>query len=216
MKLTKPLVFSILFLLVTLVDLYAVFFKLETVEFIAKPLITVVLALLYLVSVKKANFWLLSGLCFSFWGDVLLLFDLPNFFIFGLVSFLIAHVLYIKMTLNFIKDKKLNLFIKASVPFVMFLIGLLWFVKDGAGEMFIPVAVYGVVISVFGTMALVNYQQQKNTANLWLLLGALIFMFSDSLIAVGKFSGMQIDFGIFIMLTYCIAQYLIVKSLISK
>lgn len=216
MKINKTIAISILFILITLVDLYAVYFKNSEVEFIVKPLITVVLAIMCLVSLRKVNFWLLSGLFFSFWGDVFLVFTAPNFFIYGLVSFLIAHILYIKMTVNFITGKSIKTIVKTAIPFVLFLIVLLWFVQSGAGEMFVPVIVYGTVISVFGTLSLVNYNQQKTTSNLWLFIGALTFMFSDSLIAIGKFSGLSLNLGVYIMLTYCVAQYLIVKSVIKK
>ena len=47
-----------------------------------------------LVSLKK---WILLALLFSWVGDILLMFESEriNFFLFGLLAFLIAHVFYI-------------------------------------------------------------------------------------------------------------------------
>jgi len=100
-KQTKITIASIVFLLVAIADVYAVITQTKNIEMIFKPLLMTSLAVVYLVSVKKPSFWLLSALFFSFWGDVFLL-DKTNFFVFGLASFLVAHVVYIKITTSFL------------------------------------------------------------------------------------------------------------------
>ena len=82
--------------------------------------------------------------------------------------------------------------------------------------MTIPVIIYGVVISSLGAISLLNYIQEKSTVNLWLFLGAIIFIISDGLIAVRKFINPNEIYQICIMLTYIVAQYLICKAIIAK
>ena len=65
-------------------------------------------------------------------------------------------------------------------------------------------------------LALLNYRNEKSTENTWLLIGALIFIISDSLIALNKFYEPSEFYGISIMITYILAQFLICKAFILK
>ncbi len=211
----KITIASIAFLLVAFTDIYAVIMQNKPIEILFKPLLMSTLVAVYLLSVKKPNFWLVSGLFFSFLGDVFLL-DKTNYFVFGLASFLIAHAMYIKMTSKFLKKPSFSKIIKAVIPFVILFSGILFLIKDNLGEMLLPVIVYGLTISVFGTCALLNYQQEKSTVNTWLLLGALLFITSDSLIALNNFYTPKRLFDILIIILYTVSQYLIVKAVVAK
>ncbi|CAM1358070.1 Uncharacterized membrane protein YhhN [Tenacibaculum sediminilitoris] len=212
---TKITLASMVFLLVAIADVYAVITQNKTIEMIFKPLLMTTLAVVYLVSVKKPSFWLLSALFFSFWGDVFLL-DKTNFFVFGLASFLVAHVVYIKIITNFLyKDLAVKI-LTSAIPFVLLFVGLLGLIYNNLGDLLLPVIVYGVAISTFGTAALLNYRQQKTTGNSWLLLGAILFIASDSLIALNNFYTPKRLFDIAIIILYIVSQYLIVKAIIAK
>ena len=214
-KQTKITVASIVFLVVAITDVYVVITQNKTIEMIFKPLLMTSLAVVYLVSVKKPSFWLLSALFFSFWGDVFLL-DKANFFVFGLASFLVAHVVYVKITTSFLyKDSAVRI-LTSAIPFVLLFVGLLGLIYNNLGDMLLPVLVYGIAISTFGTAALLNYRQQKTTANTWLLLGAILFIASDSLIALNNFYMPKPLFNIAIIVLYIVSQYLIVKAIMAK
>ncbi|SDS15421.1 Uncharacterized membrane protein YhhN [Polaribacter sp. KT25b] len=205
---------SIAFLAVVILHILGLLFHDKT-AFLSKPFIITSLVIVYLVAVKKPNFWYVSALFFSFWGDVLLLFK-DQFFVFGLASFLVAHILYIKIAAGFIKKESVRKLILASIPFVVFLIFLFYLILDNLGEMKIPVIVYGTVISTFGVVSLLNYMQKKSTENLWLFLGTIIFILSDTLIALHKFYEAKEIYSVSIMVTYIVAQYLICKAIIAK
>ena len=215
-KQTKITTASIFFLVVVVLHIVGVLYH-EKIAFLSKPFLMIALVLIYLASVKKANFWYVSALFFSFWGDVLLLFK-EQFFVFGLASFLLAHILYIKIVSSFIKKINLKRVLLICLPFVIFIIGLLHLTEANLGEMKIPVIVYGIVISSFGVIVSLNFLQQKTTANLWLFLGAIIFIISDSFIAIHEFYAPKemYQITITIMITYIVAQYLICKAIIAK
>ncbi|QXP74101.1 lysoplasmalogenase [Tenacibaculum sp. AHE15PA] len=214
-KQIKITIASIIFLLVVIIDVYAVIIRDKSLEMIFKPLLMTTLVIVYLLSVKKPNFWLVSALFFSFWGDVFLL-DKTNYFVFGLASFLIAHVLYVKMISKFLAKKSIVKILKAAVIFVLLFLGVLYLIKDNLGEMLVPVIVYGIAISGFGTCALLNYQQEKSLANLWLWLGAILFIVSDSLIALNNFYSPMYFLDFLIVVLYIVSQYFICKALILK
>lgn len=214
-KQTKIILASLLFLGVAITDVYAVITQNKSLEMLFKPLLMTTLAVVYLVSVKKPSFWVLSALFFSFWGDVFLL-DKAKFFVFGLASFLLAHVIYIKVTTDLLQKELTTKMITSAIPFVLLFIGLLSLIYENLGDMLIPVIVYGITISTFGTAALLHYRQEKSTSSTWLLLGAILFIASDSLIALNNFYTPKRLFDISIITLYIVSQYLIVKALIAK
>lgn len=215
MKQTKTTLASIFFLLIAMVDLYAILVGNRDLEMIAKPLITTSLVVMYLLSLKKPNFWYVSALFFAFWGDVLLLFP-EQFFVFGLASFLLAHILLITVSSKFLKKVSIPQILIHSLPFLLILTLLLYVIYPNLGELLIPVIVYGIVISVFGVITFLVYTKEKTTENLWLFLGALTFITSDSILALNKFYEASEILGISIMITYIIAQFLICKAMIVK
>ena len=213
-KQTRTTIASIAFLAVVVLHVLGLLLN-EKIAFLSKPFLITTLVIVYLIAVKKPSFWYVSALFFSFWGDVLLLFK-NQFFVYGLASFLIAHIMYIKITASFIKKVSLQKVVLASLPFAVFLFSFLYLIIDNLGEMKIPVIFYGVVISSFGALSFLNYMQEKNTANSWLFLGTIIFIISDSLIALNKFYEPKEFYAISIMLTYIVAQYLICRAIITK
>ncbi len=165
--------------------------------------------LFVLISLIKPNThyrkFIFIGLIFSVIGDLLLEAS-PNFFVFGLVSFLLAHVNYI---VAFIKRSK-----QPSLIIVIILLlygaGLYWVLFPNLGSMAIPVLVYLLVIL---TMVWRAFAQRKfNVFAIYALVGSLFFVFSDSLIALNKFyTVLPYSRGV-IMTTYWIAQFLIFNS----
>lgn len=212
-KQIKISIVSVLFLLVAIADVFAVINQNKSLEIIFKPLLMTTLVIVYLLSVKKANFWLVSALFFSFWGDVFLL-DKTNSFVFGLASFLVAHIMYIKMVSNFLQKTSVIKKVTAAMPFVILFAILLYIIYPNLNNMLLPVIVYGIAISTFGTLALLNYYQKKSKKNICLLLGSVLFIMSDSLIALNNFYSPSNILNILIIILYIVSQYLIVKAMI--
>jgi uncharacterized membrane protein YhhN len=215
MKKQTKLAFAI-FLIVSIIDIFAILNQQFFIRNFSKPLILLSLMALYYFSVKKVNKWYLTGLFFSFLGDVFLLGNGKIYFMLGLIAFLLSHIMYIKITTNFIKTKSVSKITLATLPFLVFVIILLSVLKSHLGELLIPVIIYGIVISIFGIVATLNYITYKTKANLWLFFGALFFITSDTILAINKFYDPKEIFGFLIMLTYIIAQFLICKAMISR
>lgn len=213
---TKIRISTILFFIAAITDIWGVVTGNETIRNVSKPMLLTLLAVVYLVSVKKPLFWYVLGMFFSFLGDVLLMFDGANFFMFGLGSFLLAHLVYVKIISRFL-SKKISLKTLTSIlPFVLFFGILIILIYPNLDEMLVPVIAYGIAISTFGTVAFLNYRNEKSTENLWLFIGAILFILSDSLIALDKFYVPNEIYGVSIMITYILAQFLICKAMIVK
>ena len=171
---------------------------------------------LYTFSVSNRNKWYLLALIFSFLGDVFLLFEGKLFFMIGLVPFLIAHILFIKIILGWLTKSSLYNVVGAFIPFLITFSGLIYVLKDSLNELLIPVIIYGITISMFGVVSLLNLLNTKTTKALWMFFGALVFITSDSILAINKFYFSKEIFEILEMVTYIVAQYLIYRSMILK
>lgn len=88
------------------------------------------------------------------------------------------------------------------VPYLVTLVALVVACADGAGPLLVPVVVYGATLTVMAVLA--------TGVNRWTGVGAVIFLVSDSLIALGNFrSWGGAGLSVAIMSTYCVAEAMI-------
>lgn len=158
----------------------------------------------------------LLALVFSTLGDILLQCEQtmhqPLYFYFGLGAFLIAQIMYIFCFRNtgrwIISKSWISVYI---VYFVLFL--FLLYPGMGLG-LKIPVTVYGFTLTL---MAWYSWRCMNNTPHSFITpIGALLFVASDSILAINKFKSPIPHAGFWVMVTYLLAQYLIVSGLHYK
>lgn len=201
----------LLFIIVCILDLIGIYLGQSILIFIAKPLLMITLFWYYAVNAKRINKLFVAGLFFSFLGDVLLLGSGELYFILGLLFFLIAHVFYIIMVVKLLKSTKLPQVLIASIPYLLIFYFLLNILYSGLRDMKIPVIVYAITITVLGISSLSLFLQNKTKTHLVLVFGVLIFIISDSVLALNMFYKEQAIYPLLIISTYVIAQYLICK-----
>lgn len=212
--------FSILFFVIVLFEIITGSTEsLQMVHYIAKPAIVISLVFLFIKtsegiskSIKRIT---LLALGFSVLGDILLMFvdQSPHFFTVGLVAFLLAHIMYI---LVFLRHRNKQ---KSILSFVILLLvyasGLFYLLKDGLGEMLVPVIIYMIVILSMATTAFMRKGIVNSNSYNLVFIGAIFFMISDSILALNKFYQPIPFSNISIMLTYALAQYLIVLGILK-
>jgi len=190
---------------------------------IAKPLLMPALLLL-LINATDQRFsrrtLLMTGLFFSWLGDVFLLLEsrYPVLFIAGLSSFLITHLCYIIYFLS-VKPAAVSLVRKQPVYILLILgygAGLVWLLFPFLGDLKIPVIFYAAVICIMLLCSLHIFQKVTVPANRYFVAGAVLFVISDSLLAINKFYQPLAFAGTLIMLTYCAAQYFIVMGFVKR
>ena len=151
---------------------------------------------------------IIAGIAFSLAGDVFLM--LPqNTFVFGLVSFLIAHIFYI-FAYRSVSGFHLTWWL--ALPYVVygfFMIYLLW---PHVGALRIPVIIYAAVLMIMGWQAAEQWWHVRDTSMLLAMVGALLFILSDTTLALNKFRAPVPQRDLIIMSTYYAAQFLIAWS----
>jgi len=205
------------FLIFSLLYLGLVLIEFETITWWLKPFIIPLLSISVFLSGKlEFKPLLISALFFSWIGDVVLLFANQGviYFIIGLVSFLIAHLFYIVL---FSKLQKVTTIkYKRFIPLVLlYLFGLLSFLWEKLGGMKIPVIIYALVISTMLLVAIKGYFTWNSKSGKLLLIGAVFFVLSDSILAINKFYVTIYLSSFWIMSTYITALFLIVKGVLN-
>jgi uncharacterized membrane protein YhhN len=147
---------------------------------------------------------------------VLLLFEqrAPVYFMLGLAAFLIAHIFYCVFLFRIWQMNRLRIHSIFLMGVAAFYAGLLLLLWPHLGDLKIPVLVYGAAISTMLLLALHTVLLRRSAARL-LMPGAVLFVLSDSVLAINRFMQPIPMAGIIIMTTYGLAQLLLVTGAIS-
>lgn len=191
---------------------HAVFHRNKALEYVCKPLTMVVLfaaALALDPDDPTMRVWFLAAIVLCLLGDVFLM--LPqDLFVFGLGSFLLGHVAYIGGMLAGGVDAARFGAGALIVTVAVTIIGtsVLRGVRGGPEpELAAPVLAYMAVISVMVATAI-------GTGHPAAVLGAALFYSSDALIAWNRFLRETPHARLVIMVTYHLAQFGLVISLV--
>lgn len=186
----------------------------EWLNYVSKPLLMISLFFFYFQKVRQnmnaSDKTMLVSLFFSCLGDTFLMFQSknPQFFLLGLGSFLIAQLSYsgVFKPLGITNYNKRYPFIIYGFVFIAFLLD-----RIPKGFM-MPIVVYATAITWMGITAAERLTSQKSYR--FVLIGAILFIISDSLIAINKFAFSIPISGLWVMATYIAAQYLIVEGVL--
>ena len=214
----KKKAWIILFLFVLFTNLLAIYLDNDTLRFISKSALMPVLATYFLTQTRSGSSglktWILLALIFSWIGDLLLLFEEKKsvFFLLGLSSFFVAQVFYIVFFHNirmkeYIRGNALLLLLVIVYYFILMSI-----VSPFLGNMKLAVRIYGVVLSFMWMLAMHTLFSKNKKAGWWMTLGAILFVVSDSLLAINKFYSTFNYAPLMIMLTYGLAQLFIAEG----
>jgi uncharacterized membrane protein YhhN len=190
-------------------DWMAVYRRRTRLEWVAKPLVIVALGWLALTmgaADQDVGRFLLAALGFCLVGDLFLLGDTTVDFAGGLLSFLVAHLAYAVafFTLGFEPWWALaGLLIVMSLSLTSGRRIVRGAVRDGGGALGAGVTTYLVVVSLMVVTA-------SGTARPLVLLGALLFLLSDTVLALDRFVGQRAHARMLVIVTYHLGQVLIV------
>lgn len=162
------------------------------------------IAILAAIAARGGGYGVARGLALSAIGDALLEFS-PGLFGAGLLAFLLAHVAY---TVTFVRAWRAPRFSAGIIVVVAYSIILAAWLIPAAGPLAVPVAIYvaaitAMVVSAFTVRAPL------------LALGALLFLISDSVLAVSRFRMPVPLVGWIVWATYYAAQVLILRGYFS-
>jgi uncharacterized membrane protein YhhN len=213
--------FTYIFIAIAIADLLAVSLASKPLEYVFKPAIMLALGIYFYqqtveMTDKKQRNRLLLGAFFSLLGDIFLMFS--GGFIFGLASFLIAHIFYISafyLDNDGLITKKRDRWAAITGILTYGIVFLSTVLPKVDSALVIPVAAYGLTILTMLLMALNRWKSVPQVTFQWVFLGAILFVISDSILAINKFVQPLPMSGIAIMLTYAAGQFFIVNGVLK-
>lgn len=158
------------------------------------------------------------GLFASFLGDFLLIFHGKLFFIAGMISFVVTHICY---ACFFFKAGKFNWNKSTEFVIAVGFLGLisfqlLNFMKPYIGNLYVPVLIYIVAICIMASAAssLFGHKVLSALAVSFFIPGSLLFVLSDSVLAMNNFIYKDNFLNVVVMLSYGYAQCLMVQGFV--
>jgi uncharacterized membrane protein YhhN len=208
------------YFLVLAVEIFANLTNAAPLQYFSKPSLMLILLVYFGVNTRKIasslKYPIIFALVFSWLGDVLLLIDkqTKSFFIYGLGAFLGAHLCYIFYFWKIRRangiEKLPNALIYAAIA--AYSLSLFAILAPHVKNLLIPIGVYALVISTMLGTSLAAFDFGKQNFGKMSVLGTLLFIVSDSILAINRFAAPFEYAPVFVMLTYAVAQLLIAEG----
>jgi uncharacterized membrane protein YhhN len=212
------------FALAAFTEISASIFGHSDMAAIAKSLLMPLLAIWFYFDTRNVpgalRYWYLGALFFSLLGDVLLIFargpEGGAFFVRGLAAFLLTHVLLI-VVFNRLPHRAGPAYLRQHGhwlgAYLLYVVVFLWVLQPKVPAALLgPIGAYALTIA--GMSLSVLNLRGRIAADAWKMLffGSLLFILSDSMIAIHRFVAPFEGAGIAIMGTYIVAQWLIASG----
>jgi uncharacterized membrane protein YhhN len=205
-------IISTLVVISALMHLRAEYYGPKRNTYLFKPL---TMLLIILIAAKAKNpvsefyrYAIVAGLVCSLAGDIFLMLPRERF-IAGLFSFLLAHLCYIAA---FMFEGAHAFRLLYAIPFLVYGALMLRVLLPGLGSMKTPVIIYMLVIILMAWSALNRWLQTSQEGSAPAFTGAMLFVVSDSILALNRFKRRFPSAQLYIMTTYFMAQWLIALS----
>lgn len=187
--------------------------------YVLKPLIMLSL-LFWSRQYLKTYPWLWVGMWFGLGGDIFLMIRGKDLFVAGLGSFLVMQICYIIAFSKTFSKNLTQIRWRLALPFAIY--GLIFLAllyqpitsNHKNQGLWIPVVAYATCLCSMGIAAAFRKNLVSIGSYTWVLIGAVLFILSDSTIAINKFLVNFQAASLLIMTTYAAAQWLIVWGII--
>ena len=198
---------AFVYLPITFFTLIAYAKRNKPMRFFFKPLLMPSLAVLYILAAKTVCPWVLLALLCGCAGDIFLLGRHHWNLYCGIGAFALGHIFYITGML--LTGPGLHPVGLISVLWVgaMLVLARRFLIPCAPKRLRLPGTVYCALLSGVGASALyLAFMNGFNAAYLLCFVGGLLFLVSDGLLAYDKFGKKTQLGGLFVMVTYILAQ----------
>ncbi|MBC8756161.1 hypothetical protein H2O64_15905 [Kordia sp. YSTF-M3] len=204
-----------LYFIIMLFDAFAVFFP----DIINRRYTTYfplpILMLLYLLSVKKINWFYVIGLVCTFLGVVF--FSKQFYFKLGLVFYAVGVLFYVLICLKQAAIISVKSVIVATIPFlIIYLVPLILYADAVQVDIFNYIILYVFFVGSFFFISSLIYFNQRNNRNLWLFSSGILFVISTTIHGYNMFFGYVKIVQFFVIITFILMHYAMYRYIIHK
>jgi uncharacterized membrane protein YhhN len=177
--------------------------------YLLKPLTSALIAGSLFTTAHRPDALLIAAFAFAIAGDIALMFNGDQAFLAGLGSFFVAHLAFVAEFMAGVHGWHLPLW---TLAFLAYALALFIWLLPKTGALKIPALAYGAVLTAMVLAAAAAQAAMPGPATRLALIGALLFAFSDSVLAVRQFVGPYRGAQPLILSSYWLAIGLIAMS----
>ena len=183
----EKLIITLYFAVVT-VEVIAELFSYRPFLFIFKPLISVVLMLLYWNTSNQRNPLFFLAILFSLITNVFFIYDTEIMLFLGLIAFFMHRLLMIYYIIKLIKLKDYIPLLIAMIPFMFFFFYLLSITSELTARSYVILIIQNILISIIAGITLSDYVMnngKKDTT--WLFIFGLLSITQYFIVFIEKY-----------------------------
>jgi len=178
---------TIVFFVSALIEVVAEYFRITTLIWVFKPMLSLLLMFMYTIDSKVRSLFFYLVIFTSMITNVLFIFKDIKYLLYGIVLFVFHRVVII---IYLIKLSRIRDFIPvmiASIPF-MFLFFYIFLDTDLLRQdIYYLNIIHNILISILGGIALSEYVMNESVKSTWLLISVILFVSLHFIIFIEKF-----------------------------
>jgi uncharacterized membrane protein YhhN len=215
----------LLFIVSGFLYLIASLIESEFLSLLVKPIIIPSIIVFYFTETRaKVNFWFVFSLFLFFVGDMLYLINLEDYYLLGLVFYLLPYLIVLVFIFNdFIKLIRSRSLDKTDLSFLIILFFLLYLLVSLMNVLnpsskieFVYFLLFGIQLVLMGVFGFLLYLHEPNKTNFFLLITVSLFILSDVFFILNKnVFGLRV-FKITNIVTQIASYYFYARYLIEK
>jgi hypothetical protein len=167
-------IFIVLYFAVAAVEISAELFSYKPIIFVFKPLISLLLMLLYWNSSTQRNILFLLVIFFSLITNVFFIPNTEKMLFIGLLAFSIHRILTIYYLIKLTKIKDSIPLLIATIPFLFFFFYLLSVSDEIEESRYFVLVVQNILVSILGGITISDYMMNYNRKKPWLLIFGIL------------------------------------------
>lgn len=177
----------VLFYLVATVEILLEYFSHKSLLYVFKPLIPLLLMILYWVTSPKKSIYFLVTIFFALITDVFFIPNTQVMIFFGLLFYFINRVLVINCIVKYVQIKDYVPLLIGIIPFLFIFFYLLCISTELEARTYYVVIVQNILISILGGIILSHYMMFYSKRATWLFIFGLLSVTQYFIVFIEKY-----------------------------
>jgi hypothetical protein len=176
----------VIYFINAIIEVVSEYASFSTTIYITKPLIPLLLMVLYFYKSSNKNSLFFVIMSFSLITNLLFIPSDEKALFYGVISFTIHRIFLLILIFKIIKIKDYIPFVLATIPLV-FIFFYLFAASDVPENSYYLIVFHNIMASILGGMAISNYVMNDNKQNSLLLISVLLFLGLQLVVYIEKY-----------------------------
>lgn len=177
----------IFYFIIAIIEVIAELFTYKPALFIFKPLISVLLIVLYWKTSSQRNLVFFVTLTLALITNLFFIPNTEKMLFFGIVTFLIMRIVMIFYIVKLIKIKDFIPLLLGTIPFLFVFFYLFFISSDIPKNSYYILIVQNILMAIIGGIALSNYMMHDSKKHSWLMIFALLSVAQYFIVFIEKY-----------------------------